>query len=485
MDLHFSSAFGISAEDLEQYGAFDISVVSDLPLFIDPFLLFNSDRPEYQELHDSIIRYLVYLRDKSSEQLDDGMIDALYRFKEVRQNWLGFTLLGNRGSGLGRKFAESLHRSLRTTLRDFGEETITESSHLEKLCLIRGGVGRDNISDFTTNLIKDYLCEYTSAFAREHIDPALCDEFGVERAVFNYDTETWATKRYWLPKLDRDFVLLTPSDMLTRDDTWISHPDMIRQFDRLPNAVEDGQLRAQINQYFRQRLGRSPSASDRAAAAAATIERFPELIDRYIREKEESGDQAETVSRRRVQVTDKVFVRRLQQLLADLESRTDFYDRPAASYPEALARAMLFKRYVEHQDGWRLINPVGDRPPSAEKDVQLFFGLAWFGSELDVNREVNNGRGPVDFKVSSGAIDKSLIEFKLGSNSQLKRNLQNQVAIYKDANQTPNAVKVIVCYTAAQDRKVARILKELGLTDDDRIVVVDARNDNKPSASKA
>ena len=227
MDLHFSSAYGVSAADLESYGAFDISVVSDLPLFIDPFLLFNSDRPEYQALHESIIQYLVYLREKSGQDLDDGMINALYRFKEVKQNWLGFTVIGNRGSGLGSKFAQSLHRSLRTLLSDFGEETITESSHLEKLCLIRGGVGKDNISDFTTNLIKDYLCEYTSAFAHQCIDDRLCGEFAVNRAVFSYDTETWATKRYWLPALGRDFVLLTPFDMLTRDDTWISHSDMI------------------------------------------------------------------------------------------------------------------------------------------------------------------------------------------------------------------------------------------------------------------
>lgn len=485
MDLHFSQRFGVSHAEVEEYGAFDISVVSDLPLFIDPFLLFNSERPEYQELHESIVRYLVYLRDKAKEDLDEGMVNSLYRFKEVRQNWLGFTVLGNRGSGLGAAFADSLHRSLRTLLADFGNESITESSHLEKLCLIRGGVGRDNISDFTTNLIKDYLCDYTSRFAQEHIADELCDNFAVPRATFNYDTETWATRRYWLPALGRDFVLLTPCDMLTRDDTWINHGDMIRQFDGLPDAVEDGQLRAQINQYFRQRLGPNPSSKERDAAAAATIERFPELIDHYIRHQEDDGDRAEAFSQRRVRDTDEMFVRRLRELVADLQGRTDFYERPNASYSESLARAEYFKSYIENQDGWKLINPAGDKPPSSEKDVQLFFGLVWFGSELDLNREVDNGRGPVDFKASRGAIDKSLIEFKLGSNSQLKRNLKNQVEIYKQANKTPHAVKVIVCYTAEQERKVERILKELELAGDSSVIVIDARNDNKPSASKA
>jgi hypothetical protein len=65
MKLYFSDYFEVSEEALDQYGAFNISLVSDLPLFIDPFLLFNSDKPEYRRLRDSIIDYLRFLRDKS------------------------------------------------------------------------------------------------------------------------------------------------------------------------------------------------------------------------------------------------------------------------------------------------------------------------------------------------------------------------------------------------------------------------------------
>ena len=39
---------------MDEYGAFDISVVSDLPLFIDPFLLFNSKTGSPVALLDSI-----------------------------------------------------------------------------------------------------------------------------------------------------------------------------------------------------------------------------------------------------------------------------------------------------------------------------------------------------------------------------------------------------------------------------------------------
>ena len=144
----------------------------------------------------------------------------------------------------------------------------------------------------------------------------------------------------------------------------------------------------------------------------------------------------------------------------------------------------LLRAYIEDNDGNQLFNCAG-KPFSNEKELQLAFGLVWLGTEFDVNREVNNGRGPVDFKVSFGPGDKSLIEFKLASNSQLKRNLENQIALYEAANRTRTSVKVIVIYTAADQAKVDRILRELKLENEESIVLIDARSDNKASASKA
>lgn len=57
MATFFSDAFGVDAEILDRYGAFDISVINDLPLFIDPFLLFHAEKAEYQALHQQIIDY--------------------------------------------------------------------------------------------------------------------------------------------------------------------------------------------------------------------------------------------------------------------------------------------------------------------------------------------------------------------------------------------------------------------------------------------
>lgn len=483
--VFFSDRFNVHPDVLAKYGAFDISVVADLPVFIDPFLLFNSNKKKYEALHNQILEYLRFLRDQAGTDLPPGLMKSWYTFKEVKQNWLGFTVDGNDGHGLGPVFAKSLHAALGDILNNFGNETITSSSHLEKLALIRPRVGRDNISDFTTNLIKHFLLDYTEKFAKKHLAEADLKTVPVPRASFSYVTNTWTTRTYTLPWTDGDFVILTPADLLTKEDTWINRADMIAQYDQLPAVVDNAQLRAEMNQYLRSKLSRKPTAREVAEARAATILQFPELIDCYIKLKEDTGDQAVATSRDKV-VGTQLLAQQAQAAARDLTSKTNFFATLWTSFDEAMAAVTIFKDYVENQDGWTLINAGNGSPLATEKDVQQFFGLLLQASRFDVNREPNNGRGPVDFKISMG-LDKSLIEFKLAKSSSLERNLARQIAIYEQANKTKSSVAVVICYTAADQAKVKRVIKNLELDQQDArpLVVIDARSDNKPSASKA
>jgi len=49
---YFCDYFNIEPDILDEYGAFNISLITDLPLFIDPFLLYGSEDPKYQQLHN-------------------------------------------------------------------------------------------------------------------------------------------------------------------------------------------------------------------------------------------------------------------------------------------------------------------------------------------------------------------------------------------------------------------------------------------------
>lgn len=482
--IFFSDYFRVPRKTVERYGAFDINLLADVPLFVDPFLLFNSKKKTYQVLHIEIINYLKYLKSIASDPLEAATVQDLFRFQEVKQNWFGFCELGNEGHGLGSQFARDLRQALGRVINDFGEEVGTHGSHLEKVSLIRPRVGKDQISDFTTNLIKHYLLGYTEKLAHKYLDPDQCGEVGVPRARFNYDTETWATEVHYLPLFNGDFVLLTPADIMIHDNTWINYGDMVARYPQIVEGVDDGVQRAKISRYFEQQLGKEPTPKRIKAARVTTLATFPELLDIYIRLQEDDGDGAVAVSRKELDHLRAVFVGLLAQFVSSFWSLPEMSERPiVTSYDEALYRAGVFKRWVEDKDGYLSLNTASGK--ASEKDVQRLVFLTLQASRFDVNREANNGRGPVDFKLSMGTGDSTLIEIKMASSSSLERNLERQVEIYKKANETKNSVKVIICYTVEEQERVSRVLKRLELEDDESIFVVDARTDNKPSGSKA
>lgn len=88
-------------------------------------------------------------------------------------------------------------------------------------------------------------------------------------------------------------------------------------------------------------------------------------------------------------------------------------------------------------------------------------------------------------KSQRGSQDKCLVEFKLASNTSLSKNLQHQVEKYKQAHSTNKAIKAILYFSLLEKKRVEKILKELKLEKEKYVVLIDARKDNKQSASKA
>ena len=141
------------------------------------------------------------------------------------------------------------------------------------------------------------------------------------------------------------------------------------------------------------------------------------------------------------------------------------------------------KDVIEKNDGYRWFYSDGKRI-TREHDIQLIFRLTWYDTTMDVNCEPNNGRGFVDYSISNGAQDKTLVEFKLVSNTRLKKNLQHQVAIYETAYHTTHSIKVILFFDDVEHFVVNTVLKELKLEKDESILLIDGRKNNKLSASR-
>lgn len=351
------------------------------------------------------------------------------------------------------------------------------------------GVGKDNISDFTCNLIKDFLLTYTQNFALQYIPHDLLRTINVDRVYFDYTLERWMPKEFTLPFYGDDYVILTPRDILTKDDPWINSKDLRGNFESICNAIENDQLRFEIFNYFRKHL---PALKEKekhtykelARATIAVIREYPIIINYYIKSKEENKEGAKNISQQKVSEVQTVFVENVQQLVETLSRTTDFYNYTSSgSYEEAYKRIEYLKKVIEENDGYRLFYYRGE-PIKREEYLQIIYRLTWYATSYDINREVNNGRGPVDYTVSRGAKDKTLVEFKLASNSKLKQNLANQVKIYEEANSTDSSIKVILYFNQDELIKVHSILKELKLDQDKNIVLIDAGKKDSASIVK-
>ena len=384
--VYFSDFFDIDEDIIDEYGAVNISLINDLPLFIDPFLLFNSENPKFQAIHKEMIDYLLFLQTQAERmtKLNSGMKNAWFSFPEVKQTWLGFSLSGNAGCGMGNDFAKGLFEGLKYIFKDFGKEKITKGHHMEKLCLISPRIGRDKISDFTTNFAKKYLLEYTQEFARTYLEPEQCKEFMVGKVYFNWETTSWVAKRYYLPCYGGDYVLLTPKAMLTRDDTFINRIDMLRNLQEIAPSISDDALRFELEMYFSEVLSKKRKEmcqTEKDDIATKIIKQYPELIDYYVKYKEDNQAEATSISKEKVKEVELLFNDQISQLIALLSEKTEFYCSIPNAHKEAKQRVKFLKHVIEDQDGYKLFYANG-KPIKREADIQVIYRLVWYGMDL-------------------------------------------------------------------------------------------------------
>lgn len=75
----------------------------------------------------------MFLKEKSEDgYLTEAEIKSWYKFSEVKQNWLGYSISGNGGSGLGLKFGKAMSNNMHVVYSDLNKEMITQTSHMEK-----------------------------------------------------------------------------------------------------------------------------------------------------------------------------------------------------------------------------------------------------------------------------------------------------------------------------------------------------------------
>lgn len=497
--MFFSEQFEISRELIVSYGAVDISLVCDVPLFVDPMLIFNSSKPEYQRLHAEIIRYFAFLYTKAQQGLTPKEVRAWFNFSEVPNNWLGYSLVGNKGSALGKKYADFLYKNIAFAVETRG---ISQSIHIEKIMLLYDGSGKDKISDLTVNLIKGYLCEYTEAFAKKHISLKHLEVFPVEKAFFSYETESFITKEYTLPfilneKGKKEYVLLTPFDILREGEPAINKKHFYDSHTRIREAIDNEVLRAYVNNYIssavkqhldsqnRKRKGNLDKSIEKVEKEAFRnmVRDHPELYDYYIKLRENDPTTIQSEAQAEYQQQIKKLLINAEALVKLFERLNYVFPRKVTAKEEALHRLKFFKHIIEDCDGYKNLYYDG-QPIANENDLQRLFRFVWCDTTFKLDAEPNNGRGQADFIVSMGSKDQKIIEFKLASNKTLEH-VFTQVKIYEAANCTEGSIIAIFFFSQEEELRTRKIIETTGHKDaiGESIILIDCRSDNKLSAS--
>jgi hypothetical protein len=254
---------------------------TDLPLGIDPFLLYKSRDLVLGRLHKQIVE----LFNRGLRLIHEGQRQKaryLFSFPEVSEIGLGYARKGKKGSGVGKFLSELIL------------ETLSESPallkrgihHVEEMQLVSLGIGPDRVSDIAANLIKEYLVEYTQKQCEIwkiplHRDVPLAN-------VFQSDSQEWIDGYFDLPlsPFDGTPILLVPR-RIVRTLPWINYEDFFRM--EFSSFLRAKKVRGRLRQ---ERLTGVASTSEKQkVVSVARVE--VERIDRYVSSKEAAAAQAQ------------------------------------------------------------------------------------------------------------------------------------------------------------------------------------------------
>ncbi len=168
-------------------------------------------------------------------------------------------------------------------------------------------------------------------------------------------------------------------------------------------------------------------------------------------------------------------------------------DDPAGFFEWVLSLAEDFRFVVEETDAWRVLwedDLLKHRP---EKIAQALAGVMWRiqcqVANVDLNKETNVGRGPVDFKFSQGWERRVLIEMKYIESSHFSSGAEKQLPQYQRSEEIAFGIYLAVGFKDEDfERDRVRLVEQTcaslsaQLGKEIRLIVVDARP--KKSASK-
>ena len=212
----------------------------DLPLYVDPFLLWKSPSQQDQALHTSVtnafnhLNYLVHNR-KNAEAVDNLVIAS-----ECEETGLGHSK-NRRGARISKRKASEILE----LFNDIPQYAKYGFTHFEEIQLYVSDISKDRVSDICCNYIKSFLIDYT---IQE------CDEIGIPTTntvvpfVYSYRTNKFERDQsIRLPAnpKSKEPILFVPKRWL-RFSPWISFEEFFREYCPMDEVFNRGEQIEQV-----------------------------------------------------------------------------------------------------------------------------------------------------------------------------------------------------------------------------------------------
>lgn len=408
---------------LDENGIFDPVLDKDSHFFINLQRLKKTAIPEFMESYKNIhehFRKIIKLLDRAErkEKTDIYYKQALamFNFSEVNGICLGYAK-GKSGAGFGSELASQVV----STAYDIVKAGVVDPEFFELLPLFQENVGADRLSDMIATLILKDIQTYTKRINSE----LEIDQTQYENLSFNGE--------FLINPYKHNDVLLVPIDILHKlpvAESWEDIDLVVSQNNAL-RAEVNFEVASEWNKY---------TVVERKSYLQREVFKDPDACKRIIKEY-----RSENLESFNPHDNFEYFLTKLTQKIENLSINWKTVQKVVNSYIGAKDILEFFKQWVEYNKGWETIQEANSR--NREKILQRVIHLAGLSyikaNNLDMSCEPDEGRGPVDFKVSMGQ-DITIIEVKLTSNNQYLHGYETQIEEYGKAEQTNNMIYVLV-----------------------------------------
>jgi len=223
----------------------------DIPLYIDPFLLWKSPSQQDQALHTSITNSFNYLNYLNKKNRRNEALEILTNISECHEVGLGVSKT-RKGVKVGEKKANEI-LDLFTNIPEYGQFGFT---HFEAIQLYISGISKDRVSDIACNYIKSFLIDYTIEQCEINGIPT---EAVILDSIYSYkEHKLENNQKTFLPvnPKNRNPIIFTPKRWL-RYTPWINFEDYFRSYcprDEIFNLNEPEE-RVKVLNYNRENYG--------------------------------------------------------------------------------------------------------------------------------------------------------------------------------------------------------------------------------------